>query len=216
MHLSALALVRRRKVRHFHTNPNLPKNEMKKPKPLTAYQVLHAWLETQIGACSSMRPRGFETPGDSLSTWSDTRARAAAIVEGLPLYDLCRLDLIKWCQVGLHDLGLVVDFLDSLEKHLADYPFYASKALDNQDAARITVVYKDLPTVAAELGVTPKELRKMLCDMPISLPFGTFCEKRYWRIHPLDIPVLKQTVEAAVSHLCGQGKPGVAPVTTPA
>ena len=169
---------------------------MNKLKPFTVYQVLHAWLETQIGSCSSIRPRGFEMPGDALSTWSDTRARAAAIVEGLPLYDLCRRDLAEWCQVGLKDLGLVLDFLASLEKHLSDYPFYASTATGTDETARTSVVYRDVPTVAAELGVTTTYLRKTLCEMPTSLPFGTFSEKRSWRIHPLDIPVLKQTFEA--------------------
>ena len=130
-------------------------------------------------------------PGDSLSTWGDTRARATAIVEGLPLYDLCRRDLAEWCQVGLKDLGLVGPFLESLEKYLQEYPFYASLTSDVEDASRTSVTYLDVPSVANELGVTQGYLRKVLCEMPTSLPFGSFTERRSWRIHPLDVPVIR-------------------------
>lgn len=131
-------------------------------------------------------------PGDSLSTWGDTKSRAAVLVESIPLYDLCRRDLVRWCQSGLEDLGLVGEFMICLEAYLADYPFYGSTLADVEDSARVQIVYRDAKSVAKEIGVTEGYFRKHLNTMPTSLPFGSFNERRSWRIHPMDIPVLRE------------------------
>ena len=161
-------------------------------KPFTAYQILHAWLETQIGGSGPTRPRGFEVPGDGLSAWGDTKARAAALVESIPLYSLCKRDLIEWCQAGLKELGLVGEFMARLEGYLSQYPFYASTLADVEEGARSAIIYRDVTSVARELGVAEGYLRKVLCTMPTSLPFGSFCERRSWRIHPMDVNALKK------------------------
>jgi hypothetical protein len=165
---------------------------MSKRKPFTAYQVLHAWLEIQIGQCRSVRPRGYEMPGDTKSTWGNTKARAAALVESMPLYDLCRRQLMEWCQAGLEDVVLVAEFMAGLEAHLQDYPFYPSSLADVEDGAGTIVVFRDVASVAKELGISESYLRKRLCTMPTSLPFGTFNDRRTWMIHPLDVPVLRE------------------------
>ena len=169
---------------------------MSKRKPFTAYQVLHAWLETQIGSARAVRPRGYEMPGDSRSTWGATKARAARIVESLPLYRLCQRDLVTWCQAGLKELGLVGEYMASLEEYLSEFPFYASQLEDMVEEKSLNqVVYRDAKSVAKEIGVSEGYLRKVLCTMPTSLPFGSFNVRRKWHIHPMDIPVLQEYFE---------------------
>ncbi len=131
-------------------------------------------------------------PGEGLSTWADTKARARVLVESIPLYRAGRSQLIEWCQDGLSELGLVADFMTALERYLRDYPFYASSLEDLEGGTRPPVNYRDVPSVAKELQIKESYLRKHLSTMETSLPFGSFNSRRHWNIHPLDVDVLKQ------------------------
>jgi hypothetical protein len=137
-------------------------------------------------------------PGDTNSTWWDTRARAAALIESLPLYRVCERELIEWCQSGLTELGMVGDYMASLEEYLSQYPFYVSILGDvAENGSRTPVKYLDVSSVAMEIGMSEGYLRKHLSTMPTSLPFGSFNERRKWNIHPLDVPVLHEYFESA-------------------
>ena len=163
-------------------------NTMK--KPYSSYDVLQSWLETQIGNTHRFLPKGYDklTPTGASA---DTRARAFALVSSLPLYEVCRRDLIEWCQVGLRDLGLVSDFMSGLDNHLRDYPFYPTSAKDMEEGARTPVVWLTVDKAARRLGVSRDCLRVRLDRMKTSLPFGTYKHERRWYVHPLDVEWLR-------------------------
>jgi len=162
-------------------------------KPLTSYDVLQYWLETQIGNTHRFLPKGYENATPTGAS-ADTRVRAYAIVSGLPLYEVCRRDLIEWCQVGLRELGLVADFMAELDAHLRDYPFYPTTARDMEESTKVLVKWLTIDEAAARLGVSRDSLRVRLDRMKTSLPFGTYKHERRWHVHPLDAEELREGV----------------------
>lgn len=131
---------------------------------MTAYQVLHAWLETQIGSAKNFRPKGYEMPGEGTSAWADTRARAAALVEGLPMYCLCRERLQGYMTGGLKDIAdveLVLMALEPLEDWLKLNPFYPSTPED-VESGRTPVTWWSCQEVAEYLGFKPQTVRNMV------------------------------------------------------
>lgn len=160
-------------------------------KPFSSYQVLQAWLETQIGSAKHLRPSGYEMPGEGSTAWPDTCARARVIVEGLPMYDLLRRQLVEFCQVGLDDLGLVGDFLIALNQYLKEYPFYPTSREDLEDTAKTPVVWISCADAATLLGCTSQRVRQLVFDRKL---IHTITYRRNLQLQRSEVEMYKQSI----------------------
>jgi hypothetical protein len=161
-----------------------------KRKPFTASEVLHCWLETQIGSCDQLLPKGFER-SSSNGALADTRARAAQLVSSFPLYSLCRPLLIEWCQGGLKEPSLADIFIFELQNHLHQFPFYSTTAKEMEDESRLPVLWLSVEDAASRIGLSKDCLRVRLDRLKTSLPFGTYKYERRWHVHPNDLEALR-------------------------
>jgi hypothetical protein len=84
----------------------------------------------------------------------------------------------------------VAEFMAALEGYLREFPFYPSTMEDSRSEGEL-VSFRDVASVASEIGVSESYLRKWLSVMPTSLPFGSFSDRRTWMIHPMDVAVLR-------------------------
>ncbi len=153
---------------------------------MTAYQVLHAWLETQIGAAKHVRPQGYEMPGERTSAWPETRARAAALVENLPMYDILKPDLVEYFQRGFAEWERserCLFFQEILEDHLRKHPFYAS-VVHEIEQVKTPVRVCELPELAERLGVSHRVAQKMCKDGKV---VGAYQFERRWYIPSTDL-----------------------------
>ena len=134
-------------------------------KPMTADDVLAAWIETQIGSTSYLRPRGYESIGAvTVTPWAETRRRAATLVESLPMFDIAKPYLVEYCQSnGSGTTGLAVLFIEGLTDYLREHPFYASSSSDAEESAR-PVVYLTCMEAAEALGMKPSSVRNLVCQ----------------------------------------------------
>ncbi len=128
---------------------------------------MQAWLETQIGSAKHLRPQGYEIPGERASTWADTKARAAILVESVSMYALVRSRLIEYFQGGLTDLPdliLCEEFLSNLEAELKRAPFYPTTQQDIEEESRTPVVWVSCAEAAELLGCTRQWVRELVSD----------------------------------------------------
>ena len=161
-----------------------------KRKPLTSIEVLHYWLETQIGAADRVLPTGYDRLS-SKGASADTRARAANLVASFPLYPLCRLLLVEWCQAGAKEPSLADIFIEELECHLRQFPFYATTAMEMEDEEKLPIQWLTVEDAARRLGLSKDCLRIRLDRFKTSLPFGTYKYERQWHVHPYDLEALR-------------------------
>lgn len=168
-------------------------------KAFSSYQVLQAWLETQIGSAKHVRPQGYEMPGEGTSVWPDTRARAALVVEAIPMVDLMRSRLVEYCQGGLTDLAdliLVEEFMTALEASLARTPFYPTTARDIEDEARTPVVWISCAEAAEVLGCTRQYVRELVCDGVLK---HTISYRRNLQLQRSEVEGYRRRVRSGVS-----------------
>jgi len=164
---------------------------MSKREPLTSYEVLQFWLESQIGSAKNFRPKGYDKLSSSGAT-QDTRLRASTLVESFPLYRIVKQDLQSWMTVGIEDFELVQEYLKGLDDHLIRYPFYATTSRDMEEGARTPVTYREVDDLASELQIKPNTLRKRLDRRKTAFMYGSFVnDKQKWQINPLDVPEIK-------------------------
>ena len=132
-------------------------------------------------------------PGSKLSTWADTRARAAAIVEAVNMYEIAKPYLVQYLTGGLsddRDLEICNYIVDQLDDFLKVSPFYPTTPEDMELGKKPADVY-DIESAANALGVTKCCLWERLNKCEVQLPRG-FKFERKWSLYSEDIEFLRQ------------------------